>query len=147
MKTLMIALLALGQQRSRPKKRSGLSLGIRGKTTQSATYSFRHKTRDDVSLTYNNWEILFEAREDFEQDVFKVDTIVGDYSYIYHLGQSCDATPPETTSLAELQSWLFHGAGQERAPIEKSTLSPLEGRALRWVLQQTGPRLAETIAM
>lgn len=55
----------------------------------TATYSFMHTTRDDVSLTKNNWEILFEAPP-YSVDYFSVDTVVGDNSFIYDLGKkSC----------------------------------------------------------
>ncbi len=54
----------------------------------SASYSFRHLSQD-VELTRNNWEVLFEGREDFE-DYFQVNTVVDDNSFIYDLGQkSC----------------------------------------------------------
>lgn len=54
----------------------------------TAAYSFRYLTQD-VSKTRNNWELLFEAREDFE-DYFAVNTVVDDNSFIYDLGQkSC----------------------------------------------------------
>lgn len=55
----------------------------------TATYSFMHLTRDNVNLTKNNWEILFEARRDFN-DYFSVNTVVDDNSFIYDLGKrSC----------------------------------------------------------
>lgn len=55
----------------------------------TATYSFRHLTRDNVELTRNNWELLFEARADFE-DHFAVNMVVDDNSFIYDLGKkSC----------------------------------------------------------
>ena len=52
----------------------------------TATYSFRHLTRDNVNKTFNNWELLFEAREDFA-DHFDVNTVVDDNSFIYDLGK------------------------------------------------------------
>ena len=55
----------------------------------SASFSFRYLSQD-VQLTKNNWEILFEAREDFA-DYFQVNTVVDDNSYIYDLGEkSCN---------------------------------------------------------
>ncbi|WP_413942699.1 hypothetical protein [Bdellovibrio sp. HCB-162] len=55
----------------------------------TATYSFKYMTRDNVELTRNNWEILFEAREDFA-DHFRVNTVVDDFSFIFDLGEkSC----------------------------------------------------------
>ena len=55
----------------------------------SAGYSLRYLSQD-VNLTRNNWEIFFEARQDFE-DYFQVNTVVDDNSYIYDLGEkSCN---------------------------------------------------------
>ncbi len=55
----------------------------------SASYSFRYLSQD-VKLSRNNWEVLFEARPDFE-DFFQVNTVVDDNSFIYDLGErSCN---------------------------------------------------------
>lgn len=54
----------------------------------TATYSFR-KMSHDVKLTRNNWDILFEAREDFA-DYFEVNTVTDDRSNIYDMGNICD---------------------------------------------------------
>jgi hypothetical protein len=51
----------------------------------TAAYSFRYMSQD-FQKTQNNWEILFEAREDFT-DYFRVNTVTDDRSYIYDLGE------------------------------------------------------------
>ncbi len=53
----------------------------------TATYSFRKMTAD-VNLTRNNWDVLFEARADFN-DFFEGDTVTDDRSSIYDLGPVC----------------------------------------------------------
>lgn len=59
-----------------------------GGTYETATYSFKHLSQD-VELTRNNWEILFEAPEDLK-DYFQVNMVVDDNSFIYDLGKrSC----------------------------------------------------------
>lgn len=73
---------------------------------QTASYSFRHMSQD-INVTRNNMEVLFEAREDFE-DYFRVDTVVDDNSFIYDLGKrNCNdiSSPfPRTNSLG----WLAY---------------------------------------
>lgn len=60
-----------------------------GGTYTTATYSFRHMSQD-VNVTRNNMEILFEGREDFAADFFETNTVVDDHSFIYDLGKrSC----------------------------------------------------------
>ena len=55
----------------------------------TATYSFKHMSQD-INVTKNNNEILFEARADFE-DYFETNTVVDDASYIFDLGEkSCN---------------------------------------------------------
>ena len=56
----------------------------------TATYSFFYQTRDDVDLTKNGWDVLFEAREDFKEDFFNTEMVVGDLGLIADLGEkSC----------------------------------------------------------
>ncbi|MCB0411746.1 MAG: hypothetical protein KDD22_04430 [Bdellovibrionales bacterium] len=56
---------------------------------ETATYSFRYLTRDDLQPVRNNWELLFEGRSDFK-DYFTVNMVVDDNSFIYDLGEkSC----------------------------------------------------------
>lgn len=73
----------------------------------TATFSFRHMTQD-ISVTGNNYEILFEARQDFE-DYFRVNMVVDDFSFIADLGeQSCkeiQSSYPEARSRSSL-AWL-----------------------------------------
>lgn len=59
-----------------------------GSYETTATYSFRKMTHD-VGLTRNNWDILFEARGDF-QDYFETNTVTDDRSTILDLGTQCD---------------------------------------------------------
>lgn len=53
----------------------------------TATYSFRKMTHD-VNLTRNNWDILFEAREDLE-DYFETNMVTDDRGRILDLGKNC----------------------------------------------------------
>ena len=55
-----------------------------GDYESTATYSFRFMTHD-VEITRNNWDLLFEARKDFKQDHFSVNTVVDDESFIWAL--------------------------------------------------------------
>jgi len=88
----------------------------------TATYSFRHLTRDNVDLTRHNWEILFEAREDFE-DFFTVTMVVDDNSFIYDLGnKSCASLKsdyPEARKTRPL-TWLAYS---EARPSGKTAQS------------------------
>lgn len=63
----------------------------------TAAYSFRWMTQDE-NTTRNNYEILFEGREDLA-DTFEVNMVVDDNSLIYDLGErSCQnikSTYPE----------------------------------------------------
>ncbi len=56
-----------------------------GGTYISASYSFRFLNQD-LQQANNNWEILFEARGDFE-DYFQVNTVADDNSFIFDLGK------------------------------------------------------------
>lgn len=85
----------------------------------SASYSFRFLSQD-INVTRNNWEILFEAREDFE-DYFQANTVVDDNSFIYDLGErSCKdikSAYPEDRKDRPL-SWLAY------SDADPSDLSP-----------------------
>ena len=97
-----------------------------GGSYNSATYSFRHLTRDDKELTRNNWELLFEGRSDFK-DYFEVTMVVDDHSFIYDLGKrNCRQLRPGPNQKkdGEALAWLY---GSEIAP---SNLSPHVKRAL-----------------
>lgn len=66
-----------------------------GGTYTTAAYSFRFMSQDE-NQTRDNWEILFEAREDFA-DYFEVNTVVDDNSFIYDLGErSCSSIKSST---------------------------------------------------
>lgn len=64
----------------------------------TATYSFRKMTHD-VEKTRNNWDILLEARSDMKEDLFRVNTVVDDQSFLFALksgAKGChDADPCE----------------------------------------------------
>lgn len=84
-----------------------ISRYIQGGNYNTATYSFKHMSQD-INVTRNNNEILFEAREDFE-DYFDTNTVVDDTSYIFDLGKkSCKdikSAYPEDRKLRPLV-WL-----------------------------------------
>jgi hypothetical protein len=50
----------------------------------TATYNFRFMTHD-VEITRNNWDVLFEARKDFRDDRFEVNTVTDDDSFIFEV--------------------------------------------------------------
>ena len=79
-----------------------------GGTYVSATYSFWHSTRDRVDVVNNDWEILFEGREDFE-DFFRVNIATDDRSHIVDLGESCGQ--------AFERAIENRGGGSETAPV------------------------------
>ena len=66
-----------------------------GSYETTATYSFRKMTHD-VNLTRNNWDVLFEAREDFK-DYFRANTVTDDQSSIYDLGPRCEGAVQKLT--------------------------------------------------
>lgn len=55
-----------------------------GSYETTATYSFRFMTHD-VNLTRNNWDMIFEARADFQKDFFNANTVTDDNSFIFTL--------------------------------------------------------------
>jgi hypothetical protein len=88
---------------SLPKAPESIALVSRytGGDYHTAAYSFRWMSQDE-NITRNNYEVLFEAREDFA-DYFRVNTVVDDNSSIYDLGErSCQdiqsSTPDERKS-------------------------------------------------
>lgn len=85
----------------------------------TATYSFRHQTRDNVDLTRGNWEILFEARDSIE-DFFKVNTVVDDNSFIYDLGnRSCAAIKSSHPEIRKTRPLVWLSAS-DAAPNNKT---------------------------
>ena len=81
-----------------------------GGTYTTATYSFRHLSQD-VNVTRNNMEILFEGREDFTEDYFGVNMVVDDHSFIYDLGKrSCASIQSSTPDLRKSRPlvWLAY---------------------------------------
>jgi hypothetical protein len=78
-----------------------------GGTFATASYSFKTSSQD-IEITKNNMEVLFEAREDFK-DFFSVSMAVDDISVIYDLGDtSCkeiNSTKPQLRTKKPLE-WL-----------------------------------------
>lgn len=65
-----------------------ISRYTQGGNYNTATYSFKHMSQD-INITRNNNEILFEARQYFD-DYFDTNTVVDDASFIFDLGnKSC----------------------------------------------------------
>ena len=89
----------------------------RGSYEKTATYSFRFMTHD-VEISRNNWDILFEARDDFK-DHFVVNTVTDDDSFIFSLesgGGGC-----QSVNRCEVESKLQYakqetGKGLQASP-------------------------------
>lgn len=67
-----------------------------GNYEETATYNFRFMTHD-VEITRNNWDVLFEARKDFDVDRFEVNTVTDDDSFIFDIKSAkgkCEAVDP-----------------------------------------------------
>ncbi|MFZ4402492.1 MAG: hypothetical protein ACOYOK_00180 [Pseudobdellovibrionaceae bacterium] len=104
--------------RSEPGNEITLISRFTGGDYVSASYSFRFLSQD-VKLTKNKPDILFEAGEDFE-DYFRVNLVIGDSSVIYDLGKkSCsDIKSTHADERVKLPvSWLAYS---EAAPLKLS---------------------------
>lgn len=100
----------------------------------TATYSFRHLTRDNIVLTRNNWELLYEGYENGQADYFRVNTVTDDVSYLFDLGKGkCSSLPshvriPEPDERGENPVAMFyegnpykarkHFTGTDLVPVE-----------------------------
>jgi hypothetical protein len=88
-----------------------------GGNYQTATYSFRHMSQD-IQVTRNNMEILFEGRADYQNDYFQVSMVVDDNSFIYDLGaKSCadiKSTYPNDRESRQIV-WL---GGSDASPLK-----------------------------
>lgn len=93
----------------------------------TATYSFKHKTRDNVDLTKNNWEILFEARDDFK-DYFETEMVVDDMSFIVDLGKiQCSDLETNDNKYKNPYLWLKNVLGYNHAFSKSSRAIVNEG--------------------
>lgn len=84
----------------------------------TATYSFRFMSQD-INVTKNNVEILFEGRADFEKDYFVVNTVVDDNNLIYDLGEkSCADISSSYPAFRQSRPLVWLGYS-EASPLNK----------------------------
>jgi len=75
---------------------------------EAATISFRHATVEEDGQVNNNWDLLFGNDQDPDRDLFAVNMVTDDRSFIVDLGELasiCDA--PSTVDLRSQPTGAF----------------------------------------
>lgn len=96
-----------------------------GTYEETATYSFRFMSHD-VELTRNNWDLLFEARKDFGDDRFEVNTVTDDDSFIFDIKSAegkCESADP--CEIAKNLQFAKDNSGQKNARAGEGRTVPV----------------------